>query len=75
MALGALLLLLPGLALAMFPVVFWPIGKRYNETLAMGYVVFRGGLEVVIYIVSALGYLLLIALSTKPGYGDRSQAS
>ena len=68
-ALGALLLLLPGLALAMVPVVFWPIGKRYNETLAMGYVVFRGGLEAVCYIVLALGYLLLIALSREPDAG------
>ena len=67
--LGALLLLLPGLALAMVPVVFWPIGKRYNETLAMGYVVFRGGLETVLYIATALGWLLLIALSTQPDSG------
>ena len=65
-ALGALLLLLPGLALALVPVVFWPVGKRYNETLAMGYVVFRGALESVIYIVSVLCWLLLIALSTQP---------
>src|SRR5450759_4579688 len=50
-AVGALLLLVAGLALAMVPVVFWPIGKRYNETLAMGNVVFRGGLETVMYIV------------------------
>ena len=35
-AVGALLVLLAGFALAMVPVVFWPIGKRYNETLAMG---------------------------------------
>ncbi len=41
-AVGALLVLLAGFALAMVPVVFWPVGKRYNETLAMGYVVFRG---------------------------------
>ena len=65
-AVGALLLLVAGLALAMVPVVFWPVGKRYNETLAMGYVVFRGALESVIYIVTALGWLLLIALSTEP---------
>lgn len=65
-AVGALLVLLAGFALAMVPVVFWPIGKRYNETLAMGYVVFRGALETVLYIVSALGWLLLIALSTEP---------
>jgi hypothetical protein len=65
-AIGALLVLLPGFALAMVPVVFWPVGKRYNETLAMGYVVFRGALETVFYVVIALGWLLLIALSTQP---------
>ena len=65
-AIGALLVLVAGFALAMVPVVFWPIGKRYNETLAMGYVVFRGAIETVIYIVAALGWLLLIALSTEP---------
>ena len=66
-AVGALLLLLAGLALAMVPVVFWPVGKRYNETLAMGYVVFRGALEGVIYFVGVLCWLVLIALSTQPG--------
>src|ERR1035437_3583230 len=68
-AVGALLLLVAGLALALVPVVFWPIGKRYDETLAMGYVVFRGALESVIYIVSVLGWLLLIALSKEPDAG------
>ncbi len=66
LAIGVLLVLLAGFALAMVPVVFWPVGKRYNETLAMGYVVFRGAIETVIYIVGALGWLLLIALSTEP---------
>ncbi len=65
-AIRALLVLVSAFALAMVPVVFWPIGKRYNETLAMGYVVFRGALETVFYIVSALGWLVLIALSTEP---------
>jgi hypothetical protein len=68
-ALGALLLLLAGLALALVPVVFWPIGKRYNETLAVGYVVFRGALETILYVVTALGWLLLIALSKEPDAG------
>lgn len=68
-AVGALLLLVAGLALALVPVVFWPIGKRYNETLAMGYLVFRGALESVIYIVSVLCLLLLIALSKQPDAG------
>ena len=65
-AVGALLVLLAGFALAMVPVVFWPIGRRYNETLAMGYVVFRGAIETVLYIATALGWLLLIALSAQP---------
>jgi hypothetical protein len=69
-ALGALLVLLAGFALAMVPVVFWPVGKRYNETLAMGYVVFRGVLETVFYIATAFGWLLLIALSTEPDAGQ-----
>ncbi len=63
---GALLVLLAGFSLAMVPVVFWPIGKRYDETLAMGYVVFRGGQEMVMYLATALGWLLLVALSKEP---------
>jgi hypothetical protein len=70
LAIGAVLVLLAGFALAMIPVVFWPIGKRYNETLAMGYVVFRGGLETVIYVVGALGWLVLIALSKEADAGQ-----
>ena len=66
LAIGALLVLLAGFALAMVPVVFWPIGRRYSETLAMGYVVFRGGIETILYIFTALGLLLLIALGTQP---------
>ena len=66
LAIGALFVLLAGFSLALVPVVFWPIGKRYNETLAMGYVVFRGGQELVMYIATALGWLLLTALSTQP---------
>jgi hypothetical protein len=68
-AVGALLVLLAGFALAMVPVVFWPVGKRYNETLAIGYVVFRGGIETILYIATALGWLLLIVLSTQPVAG------
>ena len=65
-AVGAVLALLAGFSLVMVPVVFWPVGRRYNETLAMGYVVFRGALETVIYMLGALGWLLLIPLSTQP---------
>ena len=49
LALGALLVLIMGLALAMIPVVMYPIFKKYNEVLALGTVVFRGALETVAY--------------------------
>jgi hypothetical protein len=42
--LGALLVLIMGFALAIVPVLMFPIAKRHNEPLALGYVVFRGGL-------------------------------
>jgi Domain of unknown function (DUF4386) len=44
---GALFVLIMGLALAMVPVMMFPILRKHNETLALGYVVFRGGLEAV----------------------------
>jgi hypothetical protein len=69
MVLGTLLVLTMGFALAMVPVVFWPVGKKHNEMLAMGYVVFRGALETVTYIVGGLGWLLLVALSKESGAG------
>ena len=69
---GVLLVLVAGLALAMVPVVFWPIGRRYDETLAMGYVVLRGGLESMTYLVLAICWLVLIALGSQP---DSASAS
>jgi hypothetical protein len=66
MALGVVVFLVAGFSLAMVPVVFWPIGKRYNETLAIGYIVFRGALESIFYVITAILWLLLIALSKQP---------
>jgi Domain of unknown function (DUF4386) len=66
---GALLVLLAGFALAMVPVVFWPVGRRHNETLAMGYVVFRGAIETILYIGIAFGWLVLLVLSAEPAAG------
>jgi hypothetical protein len=60
---GALLVLTMGLALAMVPVVMFPILRKHNEALALGYVVFRGGLETVTYLAIATGWLLLVPLS------------
>ena len=61
--LGALLVLVMGLALAMVPVLMFPVFKRYSEVLALGCVVFRGALESVGYMVSAGAWLLLVELS------------
>lgn len=40
---AALLVLMMALALAMVPVVIFPVLRKHNEALALGYVVFRGG--------------------------------
>jgi hypothetical protein len=61
--LGALLVLVMGLALAMVPVVMFPVFKKYNEVLAHGCVVFRGALETVGYMATAGTWLLLLELS------------
>ncbi len=72
---GALFVLIMAFALAMVPVVMFPISKKYNEALALGYVVFRGALETVTYIAVVVSWLLLIALSqeyVKAGAPDAS---
>jgi hypothetical protein len=63
MIMGALFVLIMGLALAMVPVMMYPILKKQNEALALGYVVFRGGLETVNYIITVIGWYLLLLLS------------
>ncbi len=60
---GALLVLIMAFALAMVPVLLFPIFKKYNEALALGAVVFRGALEAVTYILIVTCWLLLIILS------------
>jgi hypothetical protein len=60
---GALLVLTMGLALAMVPVVMFPILKSYNEVLAVGYVLFRGALEAVTYLALVIGWLSLLLIS------------
>ncbi len=72
---GALCILTLGLALAMVPVMMFPILRRHNEALALGYVVFRGGLEAVTYLTIATGWLLLLSLSQTYGQTGVSDAS
>jgi hypothetical protein len=60
---GALFVLTMGLALAMVPVMMFPILKNHNRALAVGYVLFRGALEAVIYLVFVIGWLSLPLIS------------
>jgi hypothetical protein len=60
---AALFVLLMGLALALVPVMLFPILKKQNEALALGYVVFRGALETVTYIAMVITWFLLMILS------------
>jgi len=72
---GALFVLIMGLALAMVPVMMFPIFRKYDETLALGSVVFRGALEAVIYIAMVISWLLLLTVSqeyVKAGAPDAS---
>jgi hypothetical protein len=57
---GALLVLTMGLALAMVPVLLYPILKKQNPALALGYVVFRGALETVTCLILAISWLTLV---------------
>ncbi|MBC8081565.1 MAG: DUF4386 domain-containing protein [Gorillibacterium sp.] len=59
---ATLFILMMGISLALIPVIIYPIIKKYNEALALGYVVFRGALEPFTYIVTAI-WLLLVVLS------------
>ena len=62
MILGAFCMLAMGLALAPIPLALFPILKRHHEPLAIGYVVFRSGLETVTTLGVMGSWLLLVAL-------------
>lgn len=51
-----------GLALAMVPVMVFPILKKHNEALAAGYLVFRGGLETITTIAIVICWMFLVLL-------------
>jgi hypothetical protein len=73
-ALGALCVLIMGLALAMIPVVIFPVLKKHNEVMALGYVVFRGALETFTYLVIVISWLALIILSQEYQIAGTSNA-
>ncbi len=60
---GALLILVMGLSLAFVPIVLFPVLRRVDEVLALGYVIVRGAVETVCYVLLAIGVLLLAPIS------------
>ena len=60
---GAICVLIMGFVLAMVPMMMFPLLKKQNEVLALGYVVFRGALETVAVMTTAMSMLLLVPLS------------
>lgn len=68
MVIGSLMVATMGLALAMIPAVMFPILKKQHETLAVGYVIFRGALETVTYLLFITFWLLLIVVGRE--YAD-----
>jgi hypothetical protein len=60
---GAFFVLFMGLSLALVPVMMFPLFKKQNETLAIGAVVFRGPIEVAVYILMVVSWLLLTVVS------------
>jgi len=63
---GALLILAMAFSLSALAAVFYPIGRRFSEWLATGYVIFRGALEGMVYVISTLIWLVLLSLSSQP---------
>ena len=60
---GALLVLVMGLALVFVPVVLFPILRRLDEVLAIGYLTVRGAVEATCYIISMIALLLMVPVS------------
>ena len=71
--LAALLILTMGIALALIPALMFPILKKLSEPLAIGYVIFRGALETLTAIGSALCWLLLVGVARQ--YVDSGAAA
>ncbi len=62
MVVGALFVLAMGLSLALVPILLYPILRKHNEVLALGYLVFRGALETVTDLALVICWLFLILI-------------
>ena len=71
---GALLEFAMAVLIVGIPIFMYPILKKYNEALALGYVIFRT-IEVVIYTVGAISLLTLLTLSQEFVLAEATDAS
>jgi len=72
---GTLLVLLMGLALAMVPVLLYPVFRKYNETLAFGSVLFRGVFEAICEMLLVISMFLLLNVSELHGKAGTTDVS
>lgn len=71
---GTLLVLLMGLALAMVPVLLYPIFRKYNEALAFGSILFRGVFEAICEMLLVISMFLLLNVSELHGMAGTMNA-
>jgi hypothetical protein len=62
---GSFLYLMMGISLMTMTVFLYPIFRIDSEELAMGMVLFRGALEGIYYLLSTLGFLVLVLLGNE----------
>jgi hypothetical protein len=71
---GALLVLTMGLSLAFVPIVLFPVLRRVDEVLALGYLIVRGAIETGGTLLVAMSWLLLLpageAMASGSGTGS-----
>lgn len=73
---AAFFVLIMGLALSLIPIVAFPVLKKQNESLALGYILFRGALETMtIYLVTVVIWLTLVPLSQEYAKVSGAEAS
>lgn len=72
---SGLLVLVMGLSLAFIPVVLFPVLRRVDEVLAIGYLIVRGAVETACYVVLAIGWLLLAPLGEVMSAGPGTSSS
>lgn len=72
--LGAMAVLAMGLALGLIPVIAFPVMYKKDQTLAVGYLIFRGALETFTYLLTVLSWLLLLGIAGQSLHASRMDA-